>query len=465
MVVVAHTALVSVISLIASIIYVLVFVRSPEWHWLLIDGVLAVGMLALVCKLRTEIGFGSLGDRRFRRLFGISLMCTAIVLAAHVVVGDQTGIWSDEANYLATMRAGEILRDGTAPFNIRWLVPFLAGPWNVLATSDVDAFKAVNFASFVVTAVYLVLFLVRLRIRFMLALTAPVFLICSYLGLYGAGHRLLVDPFNYAAYVLILHTLVRRADAPYFSIALLIAAMNSEKAVYWIPVFGMIALFQQARPWALQDVIGAGIRTLRFAAPAAMYFVALAVFVYGSQTDPAPSFMQRLHMMSFTWLSAKITSDTVRLDTFQMLWFPFGAFTIYALLGLIYCERWLRPLVLLTMPIVAQTLIAHDSRRMVAYSFIVVLPLGFVYLDRMLTMLPERLGWAIVASLVVLAVAQSFLLPVLSRVDVTGVPRNFVKLILSGGELALVGSLLFLHLGVFEPDRVTVTGQSHERNR
>src|SRR5687768_2378951 len=96
--------------------------------------------------------------------------------------------------------------------------------------------------------------------------------------------------------------------------------------------------------------------------------------------------------MSFTWLAPKITNETVALNNFQTLWFPFGAFTVYTLLGLTYCGRALKPFVLLLIPIFLQALIAHDTKRMIAYAFIVYLPFGFIYLSRAFRDLPRWLG-------------------------------------------------------------------------
>lgn len=158
------------------------------------------------------------------------------------------------------MRAGHIIRDGVLPFNLRWLMPMLAGRWNILPVDDMDAVKALNFGGFAVTAAFLVLLVVRLRVPLGLALAAPVFLLCSYLGIYGAINRLVIDAFNYAMYVLLFHLVLRREHAVMFAAVLLVTACNSEKAICWIPVFALVAILRASR--ARRRAPGGGTRCI-----------------------------------------------------------------------------------------------------------------------------------------------------------------------------------------------------------
>ena len=424
-----HAALAVAIWLAGVVVYAFAFASNPSFAWALVDIAAIGGCVAVVHR------WG--GKRAWARLAIVIAFALACVTAMHAVIADGGGVWVDESNYLRTVREG-IVRDGVLPFNLRWLAPTLAGSCNVLPVDDVDALKAVNFGAFVVTAVYLALLLVRLGVRFGHALFAPVFLLCSYLGVYGAFNRLVIDPFNYAAFVILFHTLVRRDHWPLFSVALLIAAFNSEKAIYWVPIFALVALVRAPLTW--RHVWQTAWLALRYAAPALVYLLAIAFYLRGSDTVEAPSFVENLHVMAFSWLAPKITNATVAANNFQILWFPFGAFTIYALLGLYHAARWHKPIVLLLVPIFAQALIAYDTQRMIAYAFIVYLPLGFVYLARVFADVPRVFAAAVFALMIMLAVAQYYLLP-LKLLPYPGLTR----LVLATAEIVLTATVIFVH--------------------
>src|SRR5687767_8197524 len=181
-VVVVHTALVVGSWLLASLIYAVVIARSHQVVWIVIDAALVALCAGVVHARGAALGFRSLGARRTGKLVAIIGFSIVLVLIVQLLVRDRNGIWLDESHYLATVRAGHIIRDGVMPFNLRWLMPLLAGRWNILPVDDIDAVKALNFGGFAVAAGFLVVLLVRLRVRLGLALAAPVFLLCSYLG-------------------------------------------------------------------------------------------------------------------------------------------------------------------------------------------------------------------------------------------------------------------------------------------
>jgi hypothetical protein len=355
------------------------------------------------------------------------------VLVSQLVVRDLNGVWADESAYLTTLREGRIVRDGVFPFNLRWLVPLVAGPGNLFPVDGADAIKAINFGALVATAVYLVLLLVRLRVPLVLALAAPVFLLCSYLGVYAGTNRLVLDPFNYALFVVLFHTLLQVRHWPWFGVALLVASLNSEKAIVWIPVFVVVALLRGRR------AIETAKLALAYCGPTILYFIAMALYLQSSRSE-SHAFVQNLHVMSLTPLGATISDATVRLNTFQMLWFPFGAFTIYALLGFATClrERWLAAFALLVIPIAIQILIASDAQRMAAYGFVVYLPFGFLYLTRVVADVPRLLSTTLIGLAVGLAIVQFYVLPELRY-------PNLVRLILSAIELAIVAAIVFVH--------------------
>jgi hypothetical protein len=448
-----HAALLVASWLFAVQVYALAFATSVDALWIAIDALVIAAALAFVYRFRQHIGLGSLGDRKAIKLVALVVVATVCVIATHVLIADGNGVWLDESNYLATLRAGRILGDGIAPFNMRWLEPFLAGPLNVLPVRDMDALKAINFGAFVVTAVYLALLLVRLRVRYVHALAAPVFLLCSYLGVYGASNRLLVDPFNYAMFVVLFHVLLRREHWKYFPIALLVAALNSEKALYWLPVFAVTAVIQLDRPWTKRHLLDAGLLVLRYGAPTIIYMIAIGFYLRGSHTEPSPMFTENLHRIAFTSLGADIANETARLNNFQILWFPFGAFTVYALLGLTWAPRRLRAFVLLLIPIFLQALIAHDTERMVAYAFIVYLPFGYIYLATAFRDLPKLRGAIVFALLVLLAFAQYFLFPLADHLDWRLAHVNRMKLYLAAAEIILATGLVSLHLIFYDSPR------------
>lgn len=451
-----HVALVLATWLAATVVYAVAVVRAPQPPWLLVDLGLIGGAAAAVYHGRDRLGFRALGERRGRKLLGILVYGLACALIVQLVVRDHNGIWDDESNYLRTVREGAIIRDGLMPFNLRWLMPFFAGRWNVLALDDADALKALNFGAFALTAGLLVLLLVRLRVPLRLALTAPVFLLCSYLGTYGAHNRLVLDAGNYALFVILFHLVIRREHAAWFGVTLFIAALNAEKAIYWLPVFGCVRLFQLPGPWRIKDVVASALLTLRVCGATALYLVAIRLYVHGSHTEWNLCF-ENLDLMSFSDLRADIANKNVIGNSFQSLWFPFGPFTVYALLGFVLAPRWMKPILLLLIPITIQNLIACDASRMVAYTFIVYLPFGYLYLTRALAELPRALALPLWTALIVLAILEHYDKVVLGFFRRHGVPAlGWVfthaadwKMILSGLELALVGALIFLHLALF----------------
>jgi hypothetical protein len=433
-----HAVLLVAIWLLGAVVYSLAFADERSVVWLAIDAGLLAGAVELLRRRWSTLQI-KLDWRWLAAFVVVSLGC---VTAVHAIIPDANGVWLDEGNYLRTVREATIVRDGFAPFNLRWLSPFLAGAWNFIPVDDAIALKAVNFGAFVVTGAYLSLLLVRLRVHPAHALFAPVFLLCSYLGVYGATNRLVIDAFNYAAFVVLFHTLLRRDHWRFFPVVLLVAACNSEKAIYWLPIFAMVALVQA--PITLRHIRDVAWLTIRYAAPALVYLIAISLYLSGSQTEGGPKFFANLHVMSFTWLAPRIANDTVALNNFQTLWFPFGAFTVYTLLGLVYCERVLKPFVLLLIPIFLQALIAHDTERMVAYAFIVYLPFGFIYLSRAFRDMPRWLAIVLFALLVVLAIGQYYALRLGLPVRVT-----MFKLVLSTTEIVLTSALIFLHLTFF----------------
>lgn len=383
-----HAALALAIWLGAVAVYALAF-GEPRWSWVVLDAAVAAGLIAAIRRQ-------PLPWRMIAAAVAVGLAC---VLASQLAVPHTAGVWIDERNYLATVRAGTIVRDGMLPFDLRWLAPVLAAYATPLG--DAGALAAVNFGALVVTAGYLVLLLVRLDVRRPVAFAAPVFLLSSYLGVYAASNRLVVDPFNYAAYVIVFHLLVRRAHWRYLAIALLVAACNSEKVIYWLPAIAVAARLR-GDSWRQ-----AAATTLRAGWPALVYLAAIMLYVRGSETHPTPLF---LHIL---W------------DKPIAIWFPFGAFTIYALLAVRLVERWLLAILVLLVPIVGQTLIAYDTERMVAYAFIVYLPLGAIYLSRALR------GYVLLGLLVALAIAQHY------------APRKrALRRGLAAGELALVAVIV-----------------------
>ena len=396
----------------------------------------------------------------------VGVCVVGALLMSQFIIPDRNGIWLDEGEYLRTLHHGFIVRDGVIPFNWRWLEPVLAGPLNVFPTSGADALKTCNFAALAVATVELVGVAHRLGVDRRLARLVPVFLLCSYLGTYAATNRLVVDPFNYAAFVLILHALAADRDQLLRSF-LLVAAFNSEKVIYWIPVIVVSKWFRNKHPGAVQ-LQRALLRTLGICLPVLVYFAILLLATSGASRDTSGTFVEQLHRLAITWVSPKV-EDPVAVATMpQMLWFPFGAFTIYALLGLRLVERWLAAMFLLLVPLMGQVLIAHDSERMVAYCFIVYIPLGCVYLTSVLSDLPKSLALATLVVITVLPLAQVYLLPICRLLSDRGyhfvhivlhVQRE-LKLWLEAAELLVVGGLLWIHLAVFAPRAASGGGKS-----
>lgn len=425
--------------------------------WFVADLALLGGAAALVYRLRAALGFTALDASRLRKLAALTALAAlsiAAVAASQLLIADRNGIWLDESQYLETLRRGELIRHGLAPFSLRWLVPFLAGRWNVLPVDGALALKAVNFAALALTCFYLMLLLIRLRVPLWLTALAPGFLLSSYLGTYAAGNRLVIDAFNYAMFVLLFHALVRPGHGRLFAALLLLASFNSEKAICWIPIYAAVALLRRPPPqrWTRAALVEVSLETLRVGAPALLYLVAITLYAAPAHTELATC-GANLHLLSFTSLHVTVKGSCAQSTTFQMLWMPFGPFTVYALLAFAQvaraqATRWLAALPLLLVPVFLQVLAATDTERMVAYAFIVYLPLGFLYLTRAFAALPPWLGRTIAIAMVILAVAEQYLVPTI-RSHHLHVPVNVLRMSMSALEVVLVGALLYLHHVVF----------------
>jgi hypothetical protein len=465
MVAAVHAALVLASWLFATLLYAVVVVRSRQLGWIAVDVLLIAACGWLVHRWPDVLGFRSLGDRRALKVLAIVVFGTACALLVQLVIRDRNGVWLDESNYLATVRAGHIIRVGRLPFNLRWLMPLMAGRWNILPVDDMEAVKALNFGAFAVTAAFLVLLLVRLRVPLSLALAAPVFLLCSYLGVYGARNRLVLDAFNYALYVILFHLAMRREHWVLFAAVLLIDACNAEKAIYWVPVYVLIALLRgapapegPARPWFALHRHPVVREVVLCCGPTVIYLIAIRLYLADSTTEWNLCF-ENIDVMSLSALGADITNNLVKANTFQSMWLPFGPFTVYALLGFPLAERWMKPAALLLIPIFNQNLIACDGERMVAYSFIVYLPFGYLYLARAITDMPRALGRTLFGLAIALAILEHYLFPIASRLrsfslgELVRDNADLVKLLLSATELTLVGTILFVHFTFFA-DRI-----------
>jgi hypothetical protein len=451
---VVHAALFLALWLTAIVLYAVVVEGSAPATWIAVDALLIAGALAFVHLQRHVLGFTSLGDHRGWKLAAIAVTSLVAVLACQLVVTDWNMVALDETNYLLTLREERIIRDGLLPFNIRWLVPMFGGRWNILPVEDAAAIKAINFGAFVLTAFGLILLLVRLRVPLWIALSAPVFLLGSYFGVYGASNRLVLDPANYALFVLMFHTLLRREHWPLFALVLLVDGLNAEKAVYFMPVFVFATLLREGPPWTKRDLIAVGKTCLYALAPTALYFLVLSQYLSSSRLEANLCF-ENLHVMSFTSLGGAMT-ENVRSNNMQMLWFPFGPFTLYALLGFaLYSPRWMKPVALLVIPIFIQALIACDTARMLAYSFIVYLPFGFLYLGHAFRELPRLVAVPLFVLAIVLVLVEHFLFPAAKTFDWTLSNPNAIKMILSACELVVVGAIVFTHLTFYRESAST----------
>ncbi|MGE0395409.1 MAG: hypothetical protein AB7T06_01685 [Kofleriaceae bacterium] len=440
-----HAALFLAIWLASVLVFAAAFASKMEPLWFVVDAVLVAGGIAVVYLGRAHLGFSVLGDRKALKLALIAIVGMGSVLLCWAAIRDWNMVALDESNYLLTLREERIIPDGLLPFNIRWLVPFFAGRWNILPVADMDAIKAINFGAFVVAAVGLILLLIRLRVRPGLAIAAPAFLLSSYFGIYGASNRLVLDPANYAFYVLLFHALLRREHWPYFSMILLVDALNAEKAVYWIPVFVFVRLLHDGPPWTKRSLIETLKVSLYCLAPTLIYLVVLWIYLAPSRLEANLCF-ENLHHMSFSNLHGAIT-ENVRSNNFQTLWMPFGPFTVFALLGFaLDSRRWMKPIALLVLPIFVQAVIACDTDRMLAYAFIVYLPFGYLYLERAFRDLPRGLAVPLFVLLLVLAVVEHYLFPIAQQLQWhLPLHPNVMKMTLSALEIATVGALVFVH--------------------
>jgi hypothetical protein len=450
---IVHTALFLAIWLASILVFAAAFAKNVEPLWFVVDAALVALGGGVVYVGRAYLGFSVLGARKGLKLILIVVVGMGSVLVCWGAIRDWNMVALDESNYLLTLREERIIPDGLLPFNIRWLVPFFAGRWNILPVADMDAIKAINFGAFVVTAVGLILLLIRLRVRPGLAIAAPAFLLSSYFGIYGASNRLVLDPANYALYVLLFHALLRREHWPYFAMILLVDALNAEKAVYWIPVFVFVRLLHDGPPWTRRSLLEVAKVSLYTLAPTLIYLAVLWIYLAPSRLEANLCF-ENIHHMSFSNIGGAIT-ENVRSNNFQTLWMPFGPFTIFALLGFaLDSSRWMKPIVLLVLPIFVQAVIACDTDRMLAYAFVVYLPFGYLYLQRASLELPRALFTSLFAALLLLTVCEHYLFPVAQQLQWRlPLHPNVMKMVLSATEIAVVIGLLFAHFTFYATRR------------
>jgi hypothetical protein len=122
-----HAALVVASWLFASLVYSIAVVRSRQLGWIAFDAGVIAACVWWVRSRREVLGFRALGDGRAMKVLWIVVFGTACALVVQLVIRDRNGVWLDESHYLATVRAGHIIREGRLPFNLRWLMPLMAG--------------------------------------------------------------------------------------------------------------------------------------------------------------------------------------------------------------------------------------------------------------------------------------------------------------------------------------------------
>ena len=294
--------------------------------------------------------------------------------------------------------------------------------------------------------------------------------------MYGARNRLVLDAFNYALYVILFHLAMRREHWVMFGAVVLIDACTAEKAVYWVPVYLLIALM---RGPAAGNAATAGGRPrgidryplvreiVLCVGPTVVYLIAIRLYLAESTTEWNLCF-ENIDVMSLSALGADIANPLVKGNTFQTMWLPFGPFTVYALLGFSLAPRWMKPVALLLIPIFIQNLIACDGERMVAYSFIVYLPFGYLYLARALGDMPRALGRTLFGMAIVLALLEHYLFPIASRLRAFGAAElirdhmDLLKMLLSASELTLVGAIVFVHFTFFAERRRCLEASGRE---
>ncbi|MGE3766063.1 MAG: hypothetical protein AB7L94_27655 [Kofleriaceae bacterium] len=455
-----HVALALAIWLLGTLVYVAKFVGFSQPGWFAIDAVVIVACVALVTWRWDELGIRVVSRLQLLAIIALSTYCSYKVLA---IVPDRHWMSMDETQYLATLREGTLRMDGPnafMPFNMRWLLPILAGPLNVIPADDAQALAALNLGGMVVTAVYLTLLVRRLGVRFSLAFFTPIFLLSSFLGEFSSMDRLVVDPMNYAFFVLIFHAFLRREHSVQLAILLVVSGFNCEKTLYWIPVLFFAELFRRGR-WTCADIKASAIYMLKVGGPFLVY-LALLLFLLRHTTAPNnDSFVQHLHQMSPTWIQVQITKWPVPESRFQLYWFPFGGFTVYTLLALRVAPKWLTTVALMLLPIYVQPLFAYDMERMVAYAFIVYLPLGFYFLEHAFRSFPRWLPPVLTVLLVAVAFSMRWLV-YLEIIPPVASPSRFVKLVMSSTEILLIASICYLHLVVFRDDSATSVAAERE---
>lgn len=443
-----HIALALALWFLGTLVYVGAFLGFRQPFWFSIDAAIVVACFGLVMWRWEELGIRVVTRLQLVAIIALTTYCSYKILA---IVPDAQWRSIDETQYLATLQAGTLRTDAPLPFSLRLLLPLLAGRFNMIPANGHHALAALNLGGMVITGVYLTLLVRRLGARYSLAIITPIILLSSFLGEFTGIDRLVVDPLNYAFYVLIFHAFLRREHGRVLMVLLVIAGVATEKTLYWIPVIGFAELFRRARPWSFADIKASAIYMFKIGGP---YLVYLAVTLFLVRHASAPenkSYIQHLHQMSPTWMWIPITKTPVAVARFQIYWFPFGGFTIYALLALRLAPKWLTTVALMLLPIFVQTLFAWDTERMMAYAFIIYIPLGMIFLEHAFASFPRWLPPILTVLLAALAFSQRWLV-YLHLIPPEAPPARFVRLVISTTEILLIATICYLALVVFRDD-------------
>jgi hypothetical protein len=283
---------------------------------------------------------------------------------------------SDEAWYVRMMRDG-ILSIDIVPYRFRWLTPLLIGRFNILPVEDLSGFTVLNFAALIVTSVVLIRILQELQVNRALALLVPFFVFHAYLGRYAAWNHYLTDPATYMFFALVLWCLLDRRRYRHLGWLLVLGCLNSEKAIYWLPIVLIVLL----KYYRLRNAM---VRALAILGPAATAFlVPRLVLGHGlaaNITPPQPSPANIALLISLPP---------------SYIYFPFGFLTIFFVIGFNRLPSVLKMSSLILLPIYAQVYVAGyrgDVDRMIAYAFIILIPASLYYVQTLFGAMPYELG-------------------------------------------------------------------------
>jgi hypothetical protein len=268
-----------------------------------------------------------------------------------------TRIFGDNSYYVTMMREG-IGSVSNLPWALRWITPLIAGPLNILPVSDILALSTINYAFSVLAILVLCFSLKNMKVPKILLVFLPFFFLNSYIGIYQVANQLTTDQFNFLVFAILLLSLGNKKYVPAEILALTIGVLNSEKIIFWMPIIAIVDFLREGFTVKyMLDTI------LKLIIPISFFLIIRMILGGFSPLEYYP--------------------ENVRLiqrGILNNIYYPFGFLTIIFIYMLPRLENKIKAVSLLLLPFYLQICYATDIYRMTSYTFIIFIPVFFLYM-------------------------------------------------------------------------------------